>query len=201
MYQVIKAGGALLNPLRTNAAVKKGNWTTYTSPKWKVWRANVTATTCYYCASMNGRIFSAFDPVFFQIPVHPNCRCFVEKLTAILVGTATSAGLDGVDMYVWLHGTLPSNYLTKKEARKLGWKGILGNLADVLPGKMIGGMIYKNRKHKLPEAVGRIWYEADFDYVSGFRNERRLLYSNDGLLFATYDHYETFYEIGWENLL
>ena len=80
-------------------------------------------------------------------------------------------------------------------------KSWLGNLADVLPGKMIGGMIYKNRDHRLSEKPGRIWYEADFDYVSGIRNGRRLLYSNDGLLFATYNHYRTFYEIGWENLL
>ena len=65
---------------------------------------------------------------------------------------------------------------------------------------MIGGKIYRNRNHKLPEADGRIWHEADFDYVSGYRNNCRLLYSNDGLLFATYDHYITFYEIGLENL-
>ena len=51
---------------------------------------------------------------------------------------------------------------------------------------MIGGMIYKNCDHRLPEKPGRIWCEADFDYVSGIRNGRRLLYSNDGLLFATY---------------
>ena len=201
MYRVIKAGGALLNALHENATLKKANWTTYTSPNWKVWRAIVTARTCYYCASMHGRIFSSIDPQIYQIPVHPNCRCFIEKLIAILVGTATLAGINGVDIYVWLHGTLPSYYLKKKEAEKLGWKSWLGNLADVLPGKMIGGMIYKNRDHRLPEKPGRIWYEADFDYVSGIRNGRRLLYSNDGLLFAAYNHYRTFYEIGWENLL
>lgn len=58
--------------------------------------------------------------------------------------------------------------------------------------------IYKNRDHRLPVAIGRVWYEADFDYVRGYRNGCRLLYSNDGLIFVTYDHYFTFYEIGLE---
>lgn len=61
---------------------------------------------------------------------------------------------------------------------------------------MIGGKIYRNRDHRLPESNGRIWHEADFDYISGYRNNCRLLYSNDGLLFVTYDHYTTFFEIG-----
>ena len=45
---------------------------------------------------------------------------------------------------------------------------------------------------KLP--IG-IWYEADIDYQSGYRNTYRILYSNDGLIFVTYDHYQTFYEV------
>jgi hypothetical protein len=60
---------------------------------------------------------------------------------------------------------------------------------------MIGGDIYKNKSKKLPDAPGRIWYEADINYNGGFRNRQRVLYSNDGLIFATYDHYHTFYEI------
>ena len=47
----------------------------------------------------------------------------------------------------------------------------------------------------LPDLNGRIWYEADFNYVSGWRNDYRVLYSNDGLIFITYDHYKTFYEL------
>ena len=60
---------------------------------------------------------------------------------------------------------------------------------------MIGGDVYKNKNGKLPTASGRIWYEADINYRAGFRNTERILYSNDGLLFVTYDHYHTFYEI------
>lgn len=65
----------------------------------------------------------------------------------------------------------------------------------MLPGKMLGGDIYKNREGKLPSAPGRVWYEADMNYKSGYRNRDRILYSNDGLIFVTYDHYQTFYEI------
>ena len=74
-------------------------------------------------------------------------------------------------------------------------KAILGNLADVAPDKMIGGDIYQNRNGHLPQAPGRIWYEADINFTDGYRTRHRILYSNDGLIFVTYDHYETFVEI------
>lgn len=173
----------------------------YESKLWVIWRAAITPTTCLYCASMNGRILATNDPVINNIPVHPNCKCLVEALMAIAVGTATSAGVNGIDRYVALFGCLPSNYVTKEIAEAAGWKRKRGNLADVLPGKLIGGNNYKNRDHRLPEAPGRIWREADFDYSGGFRNDCRLMYSNDGLLFVTYDHYATSYEIGLENLV
>lgn len=168
------------------------------SQNWKIWRANVTLTTCHYCASMNGRILPADAPELQNIPVHPNCRCIAEWIEAILAGTATSAGSNGVDLYVAKYGVLPSNYLRKKKAQQLGWEPLLGNLAQELPGMMIGGDKYKNRDKRLPDTPGRVWYEADFDYVSGYRNDCRLLYSNDGLIFVTYDHYATFYEIDVE---
>ena len=60
---------------------------------------------------------------------------------------------------------------------------------------MITKGIYKNRDKRLPNELGRIWYEADINYYEGKRNGHRLLWSNDGLIFVTYDHYETFYEI------
>lgn len=60
---------------------------------------------------------------------------------------------------------------------------------------MIGGEIYKNKDKHLPDAAGRVWYEADINYKTGPRNSQRILWSNDGLVFVTYDHYLTFYEI------
>jgi hypothetical protein len=60
---------------------------------------------------------------------------------------------------------------------------------------MIGGNLYKNRRALLPTAQGRIWREADFDIIDGYRNNKRILYSNDGLIFVSYDHAQTFYEL------
>ena len=60
---------------------------------------------------------------------------------------------------------------------------------------MITGGIYRNRNDHLPQIIRRVWYEADINYYEGKRNKHRLLWSNDGLIFVTYDHYSTFYEI------
>jgi len=90
---------------------------------------------------------------------------------------------------------LPDYYITKAEAKAGGWKNRKGNLGEVFPGMQVGGSIFYNDKKKLPDAPGRIWYEADINYEGGFRNKHRLLYSNDGLAFITYNHYYSFYEL------
>jgi len=111
------------------------------------------------------------------------------------VGTATKEGLGGVDAFIMYTGKLPEKYVTSPIARSYGWKPKKGNLDKVLPEKSIGGDIFYNGEGKLPQKYDRIWYEADIDYISGYRNNSRILYSNDGLIFVTYDHYKTFYEI------
>jgi hypothetical protein len=116
-------------------------------------------------------------------------------MAAAIAGTATQDGMNGADVFIMDTGTLPDNYITKREAIHLGWVKWKGNLATVAPGKMIGGGIYYNDDGHLPQAPGRIWYEADINYTGGFRNQYRLLYSNDGLVFVTYDHYFTFIQI------
>ena len=90
---------------------------------------------------------------------------------------------------------LPDYYITKEEAKALGWKSKQANLAEVAPGKMLGGNIYQNKEKLLPSKLGRSWYAADLDFDIGFRNNKRLFYSNDGLIFVSYDHGQTFYEI------
>lgn len=200
MYKV-KKKGYVIGDTAYHCLVEKAVRITYESKLWKIWRAIITPGTCFYCASMNGRILATDDLRILGIPVHRNCNCYVEAITAIAAGTATNAGTNGVDLYVALHRKLPECYLTQAEAKKLGWEKLLGNLTEVLPGRIIGGDVFENRKRKLPVASGRIWYEADFDYDGGYRNNCRLLYSNDGLLFVTYDHYMSFYEIGLEGLM
>lgn len=197
MYMVEKIG-YIIDVIAKGQVRQKTARFSYPSKVWKIWRAEVTAGTCYLCAAMNGRILKENDPILMEIPVHSNCRCYIEQAIAIAAGTATDEGHDGVDQYLAIYGTLPEIYLTQDEAKEQGWKKWKGNLAEVLPGKVIGGDVYKNWDHRLPEEQGRVWYEADFNYIRGYRNGCRLLYSNDGLIFVTYDHYLTFSEIDTE---
>ena len=97
--------------------------------------------------------------------------------------------------YLKENGELPDYYITKKEAQREGWVAKEGNLCDVLPGRAIGGDIFTNREKTLPVKKGRIWYEADINYDCGRRNARRIVYSSDGLIFVTHDHYKNFEEI------
>ncbi|NLI71277.1 MAG: ribonuclease [Bacteroidales bacterium] len=94
--------------------------------------------------------------------------------------------------YVQENDRLPDYYITKKVARSKGWVPSKGNLCDVLPGRAIGGDVFTNRERKLPVRKGRIYYEADLNYNCGRRNADRLVFSNDGLIFVTHDHYKTF---------
>ena len=104
----------------------------------------------------------------------------------------TDHSLSHTVAYLKERNTLPAYYLTKKEATAKGWIPSKGNLAVALPDMMIGGDIFTNAERQLPRAPGRVWREADFEYTNGTRNAKRILYSNDGLIFVTYDHYKTF---------
>ena len=93
------------------------------------------------------------------------------------------------------HKKLPPKYVTKKQARKLGWNpgsNLWGY--DRLKGKSIGGDGFGNREQKLPNGK-RVWREADLDYKGGKRGSKRIVYSDDGLRMITVDHYKTFREI------
>ena len=90
---------------------------------------------------------------------------------------------------------LPPNFISKLEAQKLGWDQAKGNLWQVADRKSIGGDRFANREGKLPVASGRQYYECDIDYRGGFRGAKRLVYSNDGLVFYSEDHYKTFRQL------
>ena len=102
------------------------------------------------------------------------------------------SGKEEVALYIHKYGHLPSNYITKKEAENLGWNSSEGNLWKVAYGKSIGGDKFGNREGNLPKADGRQYYECDIDFDGGFRNAKRIVYSNDGLVYYTEDHYNTF---------
>lgn len=89
-------------------------------------------------------------------------------------------------------GDLPAYYLTKQEARERGWVAEKGNLWEVAEGRVIGGDRFGNREGLLPEKDGRQYYEADVNYKGGHRGAERLVFSDDGLIFYTDDHYDSF---------
>ncbi|MCR4929519.1 MAG: ribonuclease [Lachnospiraceae bacterium] len=97
-----------------------------------------------------------------------------------------------VALYIHLYNHLPSNFITKNEAKDLGWDSGAGNLNKVAPGKSIGGDKFGNREGLLPKKDKRVYYECDIDYVKGKRNGKRIVFSNDGLVYYTEDHYQTF---------
>lgn len=122
-------------------------------------------------------------------------KCMYVQMRTKAAGKATDMGYYGADAQLFYLNKLPDYYVSKRIAYAAGWKKRHKQLDDVLPGKMIGGDIYHNDDLKLPVADGRLWYEADINYTGGKRNRERILFSSDGLIFVTYDHYQTFYEI------
>lgn len=98
---------------------------------------------------------------------------------------------ENVALYIHTYGKLPDNFITKDEARDLGWEG--GSVEKYAPGKAIGGDRFGNYEGRLPKKKGRTYTECDID-TDGYhsRGSRRIVFSNDGLIYYTHDHYETF---------
>lgn len=98
---------------------------------------------------------------------------------------------DDVALYIYTYGELPANFMTKKEAQKLGWEG--GSLEPYAPGMCIGGDYFGNYEGLLPEKKGREYHECDIDTLGAkSRGAKRIIFSNDGLIYYTSDHYESF---------
>lgn len=98
---------------------------------------------------------------------------------------------EDVTNYLIQYGQLPDNFITKKEARKLGWSG--GSLEPYAPGKCIGGDYFGNYEEILPVVSGRTYHECDIDTLNAkSRGAKRIIYSDDGQIYYTEDHYKTF---------
>ncbi len=165
-----------------------------TSSNYKHWVSVEDWKRCIECANNHGKIWLIAEIPDPEPPIHLNCRCSIEAMQAIAAGTATIYGASGADWMLMFKKNLPDYYISKEEALLKGWKP--GKWpSNFVPGKTITAGIYKNLDGHLPQATGRVWYEADINYKTGRRNEQRILWSNDGLIFVTYDRYETFYEI------
>ncbi len=122
----------------------------------------------------------------------------VTETPAVAEPTAEPGPMDEAQRiadYIFEHGELPDNFITKKEAQALGWDKYVNKVSDVAPGKSIGGDYFGNYEKQLPVVQGRKYYEADCYYFGGDRNEYRIIYSNDGHVWFTGDHYQTFTEL------
>lgn len=115
-----------------------------------------------------------------------------ESSSAALLEEAGSyTTKEDVALYIHLYGRLPDNFITKAEAQALGWSG--GSLEPYAPGKCIGGSRFGNYEGLLPEKDGRTYQECDIDTLGAkSRGAKRLVFSNDGLIYYTGDHYESF---------
>ena len=116
------------------------------SSRWANWKSQLTITTCKYCVDHHGTIvdISVLESND-QVNAHENCKCVYVPMRTKLVGSATDMGYNGADAQLYYLHRLPNYYINKDEAEQKGWKTWKGNLATILPGKMLGGDIYKNK--------------------------------------------------------
>lgn len=140
----------------------------------------------------NGAASSSSEPASAS-PSGTSASAPDSKITVQEDGTYTSK--DEVALYIHTYGHLPSNFVNKTKAKKAGWVAKKGNLDEVLPGMSIGGSEFYNNEGQLPDAKGRTWTECDINYTGGYRGAERIVFSNDGLIFYTADHYKTFEQL------
>ena len=132
------------------------------------------------------------DPADTQKPTEAQKPTEPSKPTLDRDGSYTTK--EDVALYIHLYGELPANFITKDEARDLGWEG--GGLENYAPGKCIGGDRFGNYEGLLPDAKGRTWTECDIDTLGkSSRGAKRIVFSNDGLIYYTDDHYESFTQL------
>lgn len=165
------------------------------STTWSQWQTVDDDRRCEPCEDRQGKIYTFHDLLWPYRPLHPFCCCYLTMMKKRAAGTLSSAGQDGADWWIINKGYLPPNYIDKQSAKLLGWKKKQVNFQEVCPDMLMGGDVYYNNDGHLPSAPGRVWYEADLEYGGGYRSSQRIVYSNDGLMFATLDHYQTWIEV------
>lgn len=117
-----------------------------------------------------------------------------EDLTQALDPEGSYTTKEDVSLYLYTYEKLPANFITKEEAKKLGWEG--GSLEPYAPGMCIGGDYFGNYEELLPEKDGREYHECDIDTLGkDSRGAKRIVYSNDGLIYYTEDHYASFTQL------
>lgn len=188
----IKKVSGYIMPYSTKGLLDTFEPVTQESINWKRWVTHIGPRTCGYCYSRNGAILPIDEVAEF--PVHPNCHCELSSNMAIVAGYATKDGENGADYWLKHYGMLPDYYVSRTDYIAVGWRNGKPPV-KWFPDKMMYGGIFFNENGKLPNTSDRIWYEADINYYEGRRNKHRIYFSNDGLVFVSYDHGNTFYEI------
>lgn len=117
----------------------------------------------------------------------------VEAVTIEVEEGGSYTTPEEVALYLHTYGELPDNFITKKEAEELGWDSKEGNLWEVAEGMSIGGDKFGNREGLLPEED--TYHECDVNYTGGYRGGERIVYSEDGDIYYTADHYESFEQL------
>ena len=131
------------------------------------------------------------EPLETEPPETEPTQTEPEETEALLDIDGWYYSAEDVALYLVTYGELPSNFITKNEARDLGWEG--GSVQRYKEGAAIGGDKFGNREGILPKASGRQYYECDIDTDGkSSRGAKRIVFSNDGLIYYTEDHYETF---------
>ncbi|MBR5451570.1 MAG: phage head morphogenesis protein [Clostridia bacterium] len=182
-----------------NDLCEKGRLDAFSPPliprnKYYYWIAIIDERTCPKCYDHHEKIFSRYEEPEKYEHEHLFCRCIRVSVDGIKAGLATKDSANGADWWLKNQKGLPDYYISKEELKALGWNP--GERpSQYAPGKMLTMGIYKNSDGRLPETENRVWYEADINYTPGRRNQHRVVWSNDGLIFVTYDHYRTFYEV------
>ncbi len=140
---------------------------------------------------ITGFLQGGFDAAPPEATTLPPVYDTVQSGPQLLDFTGSYTSKEDVALFIHQYGMLPGNFITKAEARKLGWDG--GSVERYAPGKCIGGDRFGNNEGLLPDAPGRTWTECDIGTLgSSSRGAKRIVFSNDGLIYYTHDHYETF---------
>ena len=159
-----------------------------------------TDTATEYGTGLVTALESQVETITTETSVLTSTATSPPETTTVTVSEPTESGIDktgsyttkeDVALYIHTYGCLPQNFITKKEAKALGWEG--GSLEPYAPGKCIGGDHFGNYEGLLPEAKGRSYTECDIDTLGKkSRGAKRIIFSNDGLIYYTDDHYASF---------
>ena len=170
----------------------------------RIWPVLILFLLVLLLPSQNGKTSTAESPapqqteeiILLQEPLtaaeeHVQQEGTAQPKEAELPENGSYSTREDVSRYLILYGHLPGNFITKEEAEAAGWTG--GSLEQILPGMCIGGDRFSNYGGLLPKAKGRVWKECDINTLGKkSRGAERLVFSNDGLIYYTDDHYDSF---------